>query len=283
VLLAVWEVDGPVAAAAADEVPPGCHYVHVGLTGRTEVRCGDSGSGFHRPEPEVRGASGEPLHLRVGFGQNPDGPDGGNCRYYSSVAPLAAPNGWQEALYLFRGKDPLPPCPGAEAEGQSPELLVLAWWQSYPLPDFAPEIDPGCMIVGLSGYLETGGRMRMSAQVPDTPFGVLDVDLVSTFRVDWGDRTRTGPHHDPGGEYPDGTITHAWSHDGLYDVVVRQVWTGYWRFGGYSGALPPLPVERTIDDFEVVEIEAVITNEGAEDGADPRQGVCDLDDVTVPS
>ncbi len=107
-------------------------------------------------------------------------------------------------------------------------------------------------------YLETRGSTTHTYTDPNTPFGPLTIVATGKYYVDWGDGTRTGPHPDEGGPWPDGRITHEYIHIGEYDVVVTERWTATWSFGSESGVLDELRTVGRIDDFPVQQIQAVV-------------------------
>ena len=113
------------------------------------------------------------------------------------------------------------------------------------------------MLAGTLAYLETGTDRTARFEHP-TPLGVLTIEASSQVFVDWGDgEGLQGPYDGPGGPWPDGNITHAWTDARAYDVVVTQQWTGRWELGGESGDLAGLVTEGRIDDFQVRELQAV--------------------------
>ncbi|MBW3665414.1 MAG: hypothetical protein KY469_20155, partial [Actinobacteria bacterium] len=72
-----------------------------------------------------------------------------------------------------------------------------------------------------------------------------------------------GPVDDVGAPWPHGTLSHVYTHTGVYDVVVTQTWTVRYR----PAATPPAPPEpwsqltvdltRTIEDFDVDQVQPV--------------------------
>lgn len=126
------------------------------------------------------------------------------------------------------------------------------------LPKPKPQIAPGYMLAGKLGYLESNSPMADRFEHP-TPLGTLVIEATSQLWVDWGDHGGwDGPHVGPGRPWPNGTITHFWTDEGRYDVVVQQRWAGRWQLGAASGALTGLATEGRLDDFEVRQLQAVI-------------------------
>ncbi|HEV2369632.1 MAG TPA: hypothetical protein VGR90_07130 [Acidimicrobiales bacterium] len=154
-------------------------------------------------------------------------------------------------------------CPGAQppgAGGVPPQQTAANYWASQgsnPLLTPAPRIQPGWAATGKTAYLETGGRTGQAFQDP-TGGGVLRIQAAGQFYVDWGDGTgRQGPFNDPGGPYPDGTITHTWTTTGTFTVQVFEFWTATWTLGGRTGQLTGLRTVGTIPNFPVKELVSV--------------------------
>jgi hypothetical protein len=112
--------------------------------------------------------------------------------------------------------------------------------------------------VGLRSYLETGA-VTSHTMNGTTPFGPLELTAESTYTVDWGDGTVTGPHTDPGGPYPDGRITHTYQRSGTYDIVVTQTWTATWTIGEFGGTLPARSATFTLPEYPARQVQAVRT------------------------
>ena len=147
-----------------------------------------------------------------------------------------------------RRRQPPPPPP--------PELIAERTIVNLPLPVPEPEIDPGYAITGLRAYLETGDARRRTWESVDTVLGPLRVEATSTYTVDWGDGTTTGPHSSTGGEYPDGDITHVYQRTRVVDVTVTQGWTAPWSLAGRTGIVDGLVTTGTIEDMAVREVQA---------------------------
>ncbi len=245
----------------------------VPITGTDQYGCGgnsvvevptdrEGGAGTSGPSS----GSSEPSNIRytpywhlVSDG----GPNGEPCRAvgYYPLAPVEDPR--QAYFYDFE-LDPAtatyPECPnqpGAASPPQTPVSYAIRFWQGARLPAPTPHIAPGRAITGKFAYLETRGTTTHTLTEDDTPFGPLRVVAVGTYEVDWGDGTKTGPHADEGGPWPDGKIVHEYLNVGSYDIVVTERWTATWTFGSQSGALTELRTTGRIEDFPVEQIQAV--------------------------
>ena len=135
--------------------------------------------------------------------------------------------------------------------------MAVRFWQDVPLPEPAPQIQPGRAITGKFAYLETRSTTTHTFTQNDTPFGALQIVATGKYYVDWGDGTMTGPHPDEGAPWPNGHITHEYLRVGNYDVVVTERWTAMWHFGAESGTLTELRTTGRIDDFPVEQIQVV--------------------------
>jgi hypothetical protein len=153
-------------------------------------------------------------------------------------------------------------CPDA-APLPSPEVVAAEIVRRMQLPVPDPRIEPGKMLVGLRAYLETGGRTDFRHR-EDTPLGPIVVTASAVVHVDWGDGTRTGPHHSTGGPHPTGDITHVYQRSGRYDIVVDYRWVAEWQVGGATGTIDTgLATTDTIEGFEIEQRQAVITTPSA--------------------
>jgi hypothetical protein len=157
--------------------------------------------------------------------------------------------------------DPLknyPACtPAAGSPARSPAQLAALAWQQVSLPTPDPRIAPGRAIVGKYVFLETRGQHHFTHREA-TPLGVLRIDGVGRYDVEWGDGDTTGPHGVEGRAWPEGEIKHEYQWAGTYDVIVTERWTATWQLGGDSGTLLGGQTSGRIDDFPAQEIQAVI-------------------------
>ncbi len=220
---------------------------------------GPSGTATSSGSSEPSGIRYTPYWRLVSHG----GPNGEPCRAvgYYPVEPAEDPR--QPYFYNFE-LDPAtatyPECPdqpGDPSQPESPASFAIRFWRGARLPAPAPHIAPGRAITGKYAYLETRGTTTHTLTEDVTPFGPLRVDAVGTYDVDWGDGTKTGPHSQEGGPWPEGKIFHEYLNIGKYDVVVTERWTATWTFGSESGALTALRTTGRIDDFPVEQIQAV--------------------------
>lgn len=125
------------------------------------------------------------------------------------------------------------------------------------LPEPKPNIDPGYAVTGMKAYLETGNNPTHRFAPIDTVLGPLTITATSTYTVNWGDQTVTGPHSSSGGKYPDGAITHVYQHARTVDVSVTQNWTARWSLAGESGTIGGLSSSGQLPNFSVREVQAV--------------------------
>lgn len=87
--------------------------------------------------------------------------------------------------------------------------------------------------------------------------GPLSITATSSYTVNWGDGTTTGPHSTSGGNYPDGDITHVYRDAETVDITVTQSWTAQWSLAGQSGTITGLSSSGDLPNFVVREVQAV--------------------------
>ena len=125
------------------------------------------------------------------------------------------------------------------------------------LPRPRPNVDPGYAVTGMKAYLETGNDTTHRFAPIDTVLGPLTITASSTYTVNWGDGSVTGPYSNAGGKYPNGRITHVYQHARTVDIVVTQNWTAQWSLAGQSGTIGGLSSSGTLPNFQVREVQAV--------------------------
>ena len=153
----------------------------------------------------------------------------------------------------------LPACPNQPVPVLTPALFAQQWFDDYPLPVPAPQIDPGEMIVGIEAFLEAGSPVTQDPPAVTTPFGPATMRLESQLFVDWGDGSgEEGPFTTAGGPYPDGDLRHVYERHGRFDVVVRQMWSLVWTIGAQAGRIDGTQTQGVLAGFPVTEVEAVI-------------------------
>jgi len=191
---------------------------------------------------------------------------GGRVRYVFEEGPDHCTGGYRETVCY--GPAPEPRRPGETREEArerrrpipppiSPQEIVERTIVNVQLPEPRPRIAPGHAITGLRAYLETGSATTHRFDPIRTVLGPLSISATSTYTVDWGDGTTTGPHETSGGAYPDGDITHVYQRTATVDVTVTQHWTAQWSLAGQSGTVTGLVSSGTIEDFRIREVQAV--------------------------
>ena len=153
-----------------------------------------------------------------------------------------------------------PRCPAEPGEPEpeiDPRTIAIQGWEEVELPKPQPHIAPGWAITGKTAYLETRGQLTHTF-TKDTPIGALQIRSTGGYFVDWGDGTKTGPHHTEGGPWPEGTITHTYIHVGTYDVVVTEEWSANWSLGPANGNLTGQRTVGRIEDFRVEQVQVVV-------------------------
>ena len=258
---------GPASAQGDIEVGGGGNAVTATAT-KTWTRSGQATSAAGAPT--VRGGDGSggaapaaprPIVSRDQRGVTYDytSVGGGEMRY--TFDPTRDYCDWTADYVECFGPRP-PRRPGGERPAPAPppitpSEIVERTIVNVRLPRPRPNIDPGHAVTGLRAYLETGNRRSHSFAPIATVLGPLRITATSTYTVDWGDGTITGPHRTVGAKYPDGDITHVYRDAATVDVTVAQNWTARWRLAGQSGTIGGLRSAAQITDFEIREVQAV--------------------------
>lgn len=143
----------------------------------------------------------------------------------------------------------------------NPASLAVRFWQSIPLPVPRPAIPPGYAVTGKPAYLVTHGTTAPPAYVENTPLGTLSIRATGVYYVSWGDRGGwDGPYRGEGRPYPHGNIVHTYDYAGTVTVTVSEAWSATWTLAGATGTLTGLHTTATMRDFQVEQLQAVITN-----------------------
>jgi hypothetical protein len=141
--------------------------------------------------------------------------------------------------------------------------LAIEFWKTIPLPVPRPTIPPGYAVTGKPAYLVTHGTVSPPEFVDDTPLGQLTVQAQGEYFVQWGDPQPprwSGPYGSEGQPWPNGQIAHTYDYVGTYTVTVEEQWTAVWHLAGATGNLTGLHTVATIPNFQVQQLQAVITN-----------------------
>ncbi|MGH9285367.1 MAG: hypothetical protein ACRD0M_06800 [Acidimicrobiales bacterium] len=154
----------------------------------------------------------------------------------------------------------LPYCPGPARSSGAPPVAAAAWADTRDLPVPVLASEPPHAVAGKAVYLQIHGPDSWEATV-DNPIGD-DVTITATsyYEVDWddptwGEATLTRSH---GGPWPDGDVTHIYTHlSPGRSVRVTQHWEAWWMSGGRWGALPGLVTQSEPLVLEVRQIVAV--------------------------
>ena len=156
-----------------------------------------------------------------------------------------------------------PATPAAPAPPPNPEAYAVQFWRTIPLPVPEPQVPPGYAITGKPAYLVTHGTVSPPEYTDNTPLGVLTIDASGQYVVDWGDSTPpswAGPYAAEGQPWPNGQITHTYDYTGTYTIQVQEDWSAVWHLAGATGTLTGLHTTAAIPDFQVQQVQAVITN-----------------------
>jgi len=150
-----------------------------------------------------------------------------------------------------------PLCQGQVRPPPGPATVAREVLEHIDLPVPAIEIDPGYAITGMTAYLETKGTLHPEPYLRPTPLGEISVDADGEYVVDWGDGTPAQRYGFEGLAWPEGRITHVYTHIGHYDVVVTVEWVAQWAVGERRGTVRDLRTSDRIEGFEVRQLQAV--------------------------
>lgn len=158
---------------------------------------------------------------------------------------------------------PRPSCPDdAVAAPPARQIAAEVWQHVEDLPVPTLSIRPDFAITGKPVYLEIGGAGTWTRTV-DNPIGDdVVITATSEYVIDWGDPTypTTDVTRSQGGPYPDGDVTHVYTHEAeRTEIRVTQRWTATWRAGASSGVLSQLTTESQPLVLRVRQIQAVRT------------------------
>ena len=142
----------------------------------------------------------------------------------------------------------------------APFTLATEFWRETPLPVPKPSLNPTNPITGLDAFLSLSADLRPSF-TQQTPLGPLTVGAVGTPTIRWGDGSvTTGPRAYAGGPYPDGRLTHQYTHRCVGTLEVTVSWTAAWSLAGDSGSLSGLTTSARLP-LRTEEIQAVVVPE----------------------
>ena len=148
-----------------------------------------------------------------------------------------------------------PPPPNRPTPAQAADL---AWRERVQLPSPRPYIAPGFAITGKRAYLELNAQPTIDATF--TAFGYdVAIQARSSVDIDWGDGITETNVTRQGGPYPNGDITHIYTHaKPTNTITVTQRWTADWRIGATTGTISDAVLQTTGQfSFETRELQAV--------------------------
>lgn len=157
---------------------------------------------------------------------------------------------------------PLSPAQQAQANPPQQQAAAEAYARDYlqrvvldkPRPVISAQRGGIC---GVEHSLDLRMRTERIFQDASAPYGTLDIHAYAVNTVDWGDGT-VNRYTTSGGPWPNMSISHFWTHRGVYNINVTSVWTAHWSMGPYSGVLSGLAASGSIDNFRVWEAQAML-------------------------
>lgn len=277
-------VAGPSVPAAAQAYS--CTHDPVTDEVRCEVREeSGSSSGGSSDGGGAGGASGDEISIVwpppgmvvVTYPVLRTAPDGSGCvgtgarlieaRFADAIeAGRLARYEYDLARYLEAGNPPPGACPATGAPDPEELRTAVAAVVTHQLPRPVPTIAPGTAITGLPAYLETGRALRFTT-APVTlalSTGPVTVALegVATSTVDWGDGHVDQGLTDPGGPWPDGTVTHTYLERERVEVQVTDRWEISFQAAGLAAQQLTVEVTGQPLELEVIEVRALRTTPG---------------------
>lgn len=154
---------------------------------------------------------------------------------------------------------PAPPdCPRAE---RTAAARAQQFWDVRVLPSPTLRAEPGWGLAGKPVYLEIVGDRTRTFHVGNPIGPDVVVEATSEYVVDWGDRhnpgTRVTRTRSRGGPWPNGDVTHVYTHVEDVTITVTQHWRATWRAGDQSGTLGELVTRGSLADFRIAQLQAV--------------------------
>lgn len=143
--------------------------------------------------------------------------------------------------------------PAVEAAAIAEEYI-----RNLSMPEPNPEMSAPEGISGATHSLDLNIPDAQTFRTETGEFGELRATAHGRFTINWGDGT-TSTHTSAGGPWPDGDIWHTWTKSGNYDIAVQADWVLDWSLGSYSGTLVGLGTDATLEDWSVIEAQALIT------------------------
>ena len=154
-------------------------------------------------------------------------------------------------------------CPDEAVDVPSARQIAAEVWQhveDLPVPSLSVQPDFG--VTGKPVYLQIAGANTWSRTI-DNPIGDdVVITATSDYVIDWGDPTypKTDTTTSQGGTYPDGDVTHVYTHKTpRTEIRVTQRWTARWRAGAATGTLGQLTTSAAPLPIEVRDLQAVRT------------------------
>ncbi|HET9444279.1 MAG TPA: hypothetical protein VFO65_13195 [Acidimicrobiales bacterium] len=143
--------------------------------------------------------------------------------------------------------------------GGAPAPAVLAaqvWREQVQLPAPALTIAPGFALTGKPAYLEIATPRRVQASYEALGESVF-IDATGVLDVDWGDGTVETGLTRHGGPWPEGDISHVYTHVGDLTVTATLRWTATWRVGQSSGRIDDGLLTTGALPLEIRQLQAV--------------------------
>ena len=152
---------------------------------------------------------------------------------------------------------PDPAAPVGRTPAQVADEAARSFWDVRILPDPVLKVVPGYALTGKPVYLQIDGTREQRFEVANPLGADVAITAQSHYEVDWGDGSPRTTTRSNGGPWPDGDVTHTYTHvSPATTITVTQVWSATWTAGEASGNLRGLRTTGTLT-MPVMQVQAV--------------------------
>jgi hypothetical protein len=138
-----------------------------------------------------------------------------------------------------------------------PQAAAQVWQDQVTLPAPEPHIAPGHAVTGRPAFLEDNGPRTITGTFTALGYAVDITATPTSIDVDWGDGTVDRNLTKAPGPWPNGGVSHTYTHAKPVTVTITKHWTATWRIGNASGTVTePLNTTATLE-LDVRQIQAV--------------------------
>lgn len=147
--------------------------------------------------------------------------------------------------------------PVRRTPAQVADEAARSFWDVRILPDPVLKVVPGYALTGKPVYLQIDGPREQRFEVANPLGADVAITAQSHYEVDWGDRSPRTTTSSNGGPWPDGDVTHTYTHvSPATTITVTQVWSATWTAGAATGNLRGLRTTGSLT-VPVMQVQAV--------------------------